>query len=230
MHSLGNMTKIWLCSIFLLALIILAWFMRPTELMAKTHPLILTQVFPETFGDWRVDDSIMPLEVSPELQAKLDKTYDQTLSRTYINSQGYRIMLSVAYGGNQSSDSTQVHRPEFCYTAQGFSISDAVDAQLIIDGHYLPIRKLVARLRDRNEPISYWITIGNTATQPGIQRKLTQLGYGISGKVPDGFLVRISSIDSNSNYAYDKQKQFIQDFFAVMPASERERIFGITQN
>lgn len=61
------------------------------------------------------------LEITPELANNLDKLYSQTLTRTYINNDGYRIMLSVAYGENQlSSDVTQVHRPEFCYVAQGF--------------------------------------------------------------------------------------------------------------
>lgn len=226
MRSLDDVTKIWLCTIFLLILIILTWFMRPTELMAKTHPLILTQVFPETFGDWRVDDSITPLEVSPELQAKLDKTYDQTLSRTYINSQGYRIMLSVAYGGNQSSDSTQVHRPEFCYTAQGFTISRPEDVTLKIAEQPLPVRRMVATLRERVEPISYWITIGDRATVPGMGRKLLQLRYGLTGRVPDGLLVRISSIDGAVAEAYMKQVGFMEQLHQVLVKKDNIKVFG----
>jgi EpsI family protein len=38
-----------------------------------------------------------------------------------INPQGYRIMLSIAYGKNQS-DALQLHKPEICYPAQGFTL------------------------------------------------------------------------------------------------------------
>ena len=226
MRSLNSTAKIWICAALLLALITLAWFMRPTELMAKSHPLVLTQVFPESFGDWKVDDSITPLEVTPELKAKLDKTYDQTLSRTYINSQGYRIMLSVAYGGNQSSDSTQVHRPEFCYTAQGFNITRPEDVTIQVAGQELPLRRMVATQRQRMEPISYWITIGDQATVPGMGRKLLQLRYGLSGQVPDGLLVRISSIDESVDAAYAKQEQFVNQLYLALALTDNHRIFG----
>lgn len=227
MRSLNSTAKIWICTAFLLALITLAWFLRPTELLAKSHPLVLTQIFPESFGDWKVDDSITPLEVTPELKAKLDKTYDQTLSRTYINSQGYRIMLSVAYGGNQSSDSTQVHRPEFCYTAQGFSITRPEDVTLKIAGQPLPVRRMVASLRQRIEPISYWITIGDQATVPGIGRKLLQLQYGLSGRVPDGLLIRISSIDGAIPQAYVQQVEFMGQLRKALATKDSNRVFGI---
>ena len=227
MRSLNSTAKIWICTAFLLALITLAWFLRPTELLAKSDPLVLTQVFPESFGDWKVDDSITPLEVTPELKAKLDKTYDQTLSRTYINSQGYRIMLSVAYGGNQSSDSTQVHRPEFCYTAQGFSITRPEDVTLKIAGLPLPVRRMVASLRQRIEPISYWITIGDQATVPGIGRKLLQLQYGLSGRVPDGLLIRISSIDGAIPEAYVQQVEFMGQLRKALAPKDSNRVFGI---
>lgn len=56
-------------------------------------------IIPVKFGDWEIDKSIVPLQVDAETQAKLDKIYNQTLSRTYVNSLGDRVMLSVAYGG-----------------------------------------------------------------------------------------------------------------------------------
>lgn len=221
----SHINRVWLCSILLMALCILAWWLQPRNSIATAKPIKLEQVFPQHFGDWKIDTTVVPLEVSPELKAKVASTYDQTLSRTYIDAQGYRIMLSVAYGGNQSSDSTQVHRPEFCYSAQGFTISNGHNDTISIDGHMLPIRRLLAINGARIEPISYWVTVGNEATQPGLGRKILQLRYGLSGKVPDGLLVRVSSIDDNPE-AYKKQNQFIIELAASMEKAEARRVFG----
>ena len=54
-------------------------------------------------------------------EAIINKIYNQTLTRTYINPRGDRIMLSIAYGRDQS-DALQMHKPELCYPAQGFRL------------------------------------------------------------------------------------------------------------
>ena len=61
--------------------------------------------------------------MDPGQKALLDRLYEQQLSRTYENAQGYRIMLSIAYGGNQR-DELELHKPEVCYVAQGFVLQD----------------------------------------------------------------------------------------------------------
>ncbi len=81
----------------------------------------LEAMIPKQFGEWKLDETIAPIMFSPDVQAGLDKIYNQMLNRTYINSQGEQIMLSIAYGGEQSY-SMQVHRPEMCYPAQGFQV------------------------------------------------------------------------------------------------------------
>lgn len=199
---------------------------KPTEVMAQTQPLHLEQVFPATFGDWRIDTSLVPLEIDPELQAKLNRTYNETLARTYTDSAGNRIMLSVAYGGDQSSDSTQVHRPEFCYAAQGFVLTPAQDSLYRFDSRALQLRELVAHQGRRNEPISYWVTIGDRSTVPGFGRKIAQIEYGLMGKVPDGMLVRVSSINDDNSAAFVRQRRFIQDLYLAVPGAYRDRVFG----
>jgi hypothetical protein len=70
----------------------------------------LSDIIPAQFDEWQVDATIVPLQVDPDTQARLNKIYNQTLSRTYVNRAGDRIMLSIAYGGDQS-DNMSVHRP-----------------------------------------------------------------------------------------------------------------------
>ncbi len=216
----------WIPAVVLVACFAATLALKPKEVMAQAKPIKLVNVFPESFGDWKLDKSLAPVEIDPSLQALLNTVYNDTLSRTYINSRGEHIMLSVAYGGDQSSDSTQVHRPEFCYVGQGFTISTPDDTIFNLPDRSVSLRKLVARQGPRNEPISYWVTVGETSTLPGLGRKLTQLQYGLTGKVPDGMLVRVSSIDEDVSHAAQLQKQFITDMYQAISPVYRSRVFG----
>ena len=83
---------------------------RPTvRIVDQKARIDLERSIPIAFGEWQVDASVAPIAVSPDVQAKLNKIYNQTLSRTYVNGSGQRIMLSIAYGGDQSNDESQVH-------------------------------------------------------------------------------------------------------------------------
>jgi len=186
----------------------------------------LEMMIPQKFGDWQIDKSILPLQVDAETQAKLDKIYNQTLSRTYVNSIGEHIMLSIAYGGDQN-DNLAVHKPEVCYYAQGFEIIKTSSDELITHYGKLPIKRLLAVKSNRSEPITYWVTVGNKAVLPGIDQKLQQLRYGLTGSVPDGMLVRVSSISPDEEKAYYLQEKFIKDLLFVINAKERIRLIGI---
>ena len=185
----------------------------------------LEVMIPEKFGDWKIDKSILPLQVDAEVQAKLDKIYNQTLARTYVNSLGEHIMLSIAYGGDQS-DNLAVHKPEVCYYVQGFEIVNTFSDELFTQYGKLPIKRLLANKGNRSEPITYWITIGNKAVFPGFDQKLQQLRYGLTGSVPDGMLVRISSISADESKAYRLQAGFIQDLLLTINVKERLRLIG----
>lgn len=185
----------------------------------------LEQMIPQRFGDWRIDPSVVPLAPDPEQQSMLEKIYDQTLSRTYINSQGQRVMLSIAYGGDQSK-ALQLHLPEVCYVAQGFQMQKDAEDSLTTRFGELPVKRLVARLHERNEPITYWITIGEHASRAGIQQKLHRLAYGLSGEIPDGMLVRVSTIQSNETQAYGVQDRFVAEMLGVMAPRDRSRLLG----
>ncbi len=224
------MRKSIIISIFLGILMVssgaLTKALTPTKKIADQQERIdLEIMIPTEFGDWRVDKSIIPLQVDAETQAMLDKIYNQTLSRTYVNSIGERIMLSVAYGGDQS-DNLAVHKPEVCYYAQGFEIMKTYADELLTQYGKLPIKRLLAVKGYRNEPITYWVTVGNKAVLPGIDEKLQQLKYGLTGNVPDGMLVRVSSIDADNAKAYQLQTVFIQDLLFAVNISERVRLIG----
>ena len=77
----------------------LAYAFKPNVKLADANPLApLETAIPKQFGAWRVDDNLPVILPSPEVQEKLDKIYNQ------VN----HIMLSIAYGGDQS-DGTTAH-------------------------------------------------------------------------------------------------------------------------
>ncbi len=206
----------------------LAIAIKPTHKISDAGPRVeLETMIPSQFGDWRIDPTVVPITVSPQVQARLDKIYDQTLSRSYINAAGQRIMLSIAYGGDQGGESTQVHRPEFCYSSQGFRVLRSAVSEMVTRFGALRVRRLVAVQGQRNEPITYWITVGDRATLPGIGRKLSQLAYGLTGRVPDGMLVRVSSIEADAAAAYAVQDDFVRDLLASVGAASRVRLIGL---
>lgn len=186
----------------------------------------LDQVFPLAFGDWRVDTSLPVILPAPDVQAKLNQIYNQVLSRTYVSSRGERIMLSVAYGGDQS-DGTRAHRPEVCYPAQGFQVegSQVSDLQLPT-GNRLHVRRLVAHQGARHEPITYWVMVGDRVATSSSEQKLAQLRFGVQGVIPDGMLIRVSSIDLQTERAHALQERFIADLLNGVPAASRARVFG----
>jgi EpsI family protein len=195
------------------------------KVMQAQAAFSLEAMIPARFGAWRIDPHIVPLAPNPEQQGVLDKIYDQTLSRTYVDGGGRRVMLSIAYGGNQSK-ALQLHLPEVCYVAQGFALLRDGSDRLRTRYGVLPVQRLVARLQERNEPITYWITIGEHATRSGIAQKLRRLAYGLSGEIPDGMLVRVSSIANDEPAAWRLQDRFIAELLAALDAGERVRLIG----
>ena len=184
-----------------------AW--RPTLHLADTRPKVdLETMFPKTFGDWATDEHMPVQLISPDTQAVIDKIYSQTLSRTYFNTKGDRIMLSVAYGGDQS-EGTRAHRPEVCYPAQGFQILSSQNGEFMAGTHTIRVHHLVAKAGGRVEPISYWVMVGNRVALSGTEQKLAQLTYSSRGLIPDGMLVRVSNIDADAPKAYLLHQGFV---------------------
>ncbi|XHS80384.1 exosortase-associated protein EpsI, B-type [Burkholderiaceae bacterium UC74_6] len=199
---------------------------RPTRhLSDQVAKLDIESVFPKQFGEWRIDTNQPATIISPDVQQQLDQIYGQVLSRTYVNSQGYRIMLSVAYGGDQSS-ATRAHRPDVCYPAQGFQVESSNDASIEITGRALPVRQMVAKLGARNEPVTYWLTVGDVAVVSGRAQARAQWRYTLQGLIADGMLVRVSSIDSDSARAFGIQDQFVQQMLGAFDSMWIPRVFG----
>jgi len=135
------------------------------------------------------------------------------------------MMLVVAYGGDQS-DALKAHRQEVCYTAQGFRVSDIQQARLEAGGLKIPVTRMHAVLGDRSEPVTYWFTMGDRVVRGRLERLEMQLASGMKGVVPDGMLVRVSSISPDPAAAYAQQQRFIAQLLDAVPAVSATRLAG----
>jgi EpsI family protein len=204
----------------------LGHLLRPTTWMADQRvPLEMNQRIPPEFGDWREVPQSKNQIVNPQLATQLQEIYTATLSRSYVNSSGAVVMLSIAYGANQSRD-LQVHRPEVCYSSQGFQILSTEKAQLQLPENSIPSMRIVAKMGARNEPITYWVRIGEKVVRGNVEQGLARVGYGLKGYVPDGLLFRVSSISSNTQEAFELQQQFVQDLMTALPAQSKDYLMG----
>ena len=123
-----------------------------------------------------------------------DRLYSQTVQRLYQTPEGDVVMLLIAYGGTQS-DNLQLHRPESCYPAVGFSISDAANRQIALgDDATVPVRRLSARLDQRVEQIWYWARVGEYLPVNGAEQRTVRFKNALSGIIADGVLVRMSTL------------------------------------
>lgn len=202
--------------------------LKPTQLLVdKEGRYRIEDAIPKRFGDWTVDPFSGASVVNPQQQEALNKIYNQLISRVYVDPQGRRVMMSIAYGEDQR-DGMTVHYPEICYPAQGFELQAKQVAQVQTPLGDIPVRRLVTQMgSSRTEPVTYWVMIGHQATLGGVQKKLIELNYAVNGVIPDGLLFRISSLDKDPAAAFALQERFIQQIVPALEAQARVRLTGL---
>ena len=221
--------KMWAMLVMMLAAGAVAHALRPTVYLAdKRAKVELEQLVPSQFGDWQELKQSNGQIINPQQTALLEKIYSQTLSRTYVGKNGVIIMLSIAYGANQS-DGVALHYPEVCYPAQGFQLQSNQLAEIETKFGSIEGRRLMTRLGQRNEPVTYWSTLGDKVVRGGMKTKLAQLDYGFNGFIPDGLIFRVSSINREATKGYADQSLFIADLIDALPPASRQRLAGLNQ-
>lgn len=208
----------------------LGFLLKPTfKIAEQDSKLDLETMIPKQFSEWQQDQSIAPMVVNPELQQSLDEIYTQVLTRIYVNKDGYRIMLSIPYGKDQSDD-LAAHDPKGCYSGQGFQIlSNRQEVLNTLFGD-IPVRRMEASMPSRDEPVTYWFMVGEYAVNNDWERKKAQFRYALKGQIPDGILFRISSIDADSKSAYQYHSMFVEEILREMSPEYRAKVSGLRKH
>jgi len=90
----------------------------------------------------------------------------------------------------------------------------------------IPVMRLVAVRGMRVEPITYWIAVGDMVVRGALEQNLARLKYGLTGLVPDGILVRVSTISREEAPAYRIQERFVSDMLQAMRPEHVARLIG----
>ncbi len=204
---------------------------RPAAKSSATGPkFVLDAAVPLQFAAWKQLPDQGAQVVNPQTKELLDKLYSQLLSRTYVNPQGYRIMLSLAYGDDQRGG-LAAHKPEICYPAQGFTLQSLTETEVSTPFGGIAAKRLNTSMATsqgtRKEPVTYWFAVGDTAIKNKLQQRIVEMKLGLTGQIPDGLLFRVSSIDDNPEQAYAMHDAFVKDLLGAVPIESRRRLSGL---
>lgn len=206
---------------------------RPDAEAARFETLApLENLVPARFADWREEATVQV--VSPETQQWLDKLYGQTLSRVYVDSGGNVVMLAVAQGRDQRGD-LHAHMPEVCYPASGFKLHRAEPSRLSTAYGEIPVRRIFVSRGTREEPVTYWFKFGDEAVSGAkadqqFRKRLVQLRYAFSGRIPDGLLFRVSSLGADQSQANKLHDRFVNDLLRSISPGARQSLTGLGES
>ncbi|HEV2569885.1 exosortase-associated protein EpsI, V-type [Sphingomonas sp.] len=191
---------------------------RRVSLLAEGQKL--DNGIPRAFGQWEMRDSdgVLAPQSEDSLAAKL---YNQTVTRMYAGPDESLIMLLIAYGNTQS-DTLQLHRPEVCYPAFGFEVTESRPTALpLAGGVAIPGRDLVAVSPGREERISYWTRVGEYLPVDNGEQRRMRFRTALAGIIPDGVLVRISNMQADAKAGFAMNARFAADLIRAVPPAYR---------
>lgn len=167
----------------------------------------LGDLVPRVVGPWTAGAAAGVVTATEELENK--DGYDQLLTRTYQAAGLPSIMLLVAYGSTQGG-TLQLHRPETCYPGQGFALDGFADARFSFPGAEVHARRFTARRDERVERLVYWTRIARRFPLNTAEEYAAIFGSVVTGVVPDGVLVRLSTVDADGDAADRALDGFLQ--------------------
>ena len=199
--------------------------LKPRKRLVLLGDRKLDDVVPQQIGDWKnFPSSNFVLPKSPGSLA--DRLYSQTISRLYLSPTKLSMIVVIAYGAVQN-DLLQLHRPETCYSAIGYTISASRRRQLPIGGNaLLPIRELTANNDSRMEQICYWTRIGDDLPTDGQEQRRVKLMQQLNGYLSDGVLVRISTPAQDDPRVFAQLELFAKAMLAAMNPADRMVLIG----
>lgn len=198
------------------------------RLPQPNSPPISEKVFeglvPKKVGNWTFQQA-SGLVLPPEdaLSARL---YDNLVTRVYSNPAGQAMMFLVAYKNFQNGV-LQIHRPEICYPAGGYVLSETTPSEIAIGApEPLPVNSFSANGTERDEQVLYWTRIGEHFPVRWSEQRLAVLRENLVQVNPDGMLARVSMPNEDMAASQPIMMKFIADLRAASPPMLRRILFG----
>jgi len=136
------------------------------------------------------------------------------------------VMLLLAYGSSQSG-MLQIHRPEICYPASGFHLTETQVTSIPLSaGRAVASRSFTANSDTRVEQVLYWTRIGDLVPTSWVSQRLAVVRSNLQGQIPDGLLVRLSTVSDDVEHALATLKKFARAMIETMPLERRRMLIG----
>jgi EpsI family protein len=186
----------------------------------------LEKLVPITLPGWTGQDVGDPLALNQEKGTLASRLYQQQVVRLYTDKSGRQVMMLLAYGSQQSDD-LQLHRPEICYPAFGFSLTRNQPAQLeLARGVDIPARRIVAQNDDGLEYVTYWSRLGEHLPQSGSEQREARFEAAFHGVVPDGVLCRFSTTAPDAHSAWNVIDGLVATLVLAIRPDRRATLIG----
>ena len=179
---------------------------------------------PNIVGGWTFQQA-SGLVLPPE-DALSDRLYDNLVTRIYTNPAGQVMMLLIAYKNFQNGV-LQIHRPEICYPAGGYTLSETAAGEIPIGASApLPVNAFSATGNERDEQVLYWTRIGEAFPVRWSEQRMAVLRANLVQINPDGMLARVSMASDDMALSKPVMMKFIADLRAASPPALRRILFG----
>jgi EpsI family protein len=195
--------------------------------VASIKPLAkggLEPLVPKNVGTWHFETKSGL--VLPPSDALSDQLYNEILTRVYVSEQAPPVMLLIA-SSNKQDGMLQVHRPEVCYPAGGFRLSNTRIVPLeVAPGLKINTRFFSAESIERSEQVMYWTRIGAELPTSWVDQRMAVVRANLRKTIPDGLLFRVSIVDSNPDTAIPMLNIFVRDMVAQLSPRAKTVLLG----
>jgi EpsI family protein len=203
-----------------------AYALQPRRHLSLLGQQRLDRIVPPAFGKWtsREAGDLVSAQTDDSLAAEL---YDQMLERRYRHAVSEtEIMVLMAHGEVQSNE-LQIHRPETCYPAFGFVLSNDRKIQLQLPGgSAIPARSLVADAPGRRETVIYWTRLGEFLPTDGSEQRTDRVRAALGGYVADGLLARFSVLGATVETSFAAIVGFIPELLKAVSPEQLPALIG----
>jgi EpsI family protein len=178
---------------------------------------------PARIGKWSAVSSTGVLLPPPD--ALRDRLYDNLVTRVYETPDAPFIMLLLAYNNIQDGV-LQVHRPEICYPAGGFRLSETRPVPFKALGRTIPANAFSATGVQQTEQVAYFTRLGASFPRSWAEQRLSVIRANLAGQIPDGMMLRVSLYDTDQQSALATLSAFTDEFLGACPQPLRKLLIG----